>query len=81
MKAIMTSLEPHPSTNRCITLAAHPHGLPAASDFHLVTGPVPRPGEGQVLLRTQFLSLDPYMRNLMDKTGPGMVVPSATGGA
>jgi len=59
MKAVMTSLEPQPSTNRRITLAAHPRGLPVASDFHLVTGPVPRPGEGQVLLRTQFLSLDP----------------------
>jgi len=79
MKAIMTSLEPQPSTNRRITLAAHPRGLPVASDFHLVAGPVPQPGQGQVLLRTQFLSLDPYMRNLMDKTGPGYAPPVALG--
>ena len=59
MKAVMTSLEPQPPANRRITLAAHPHGLPVASDFCLVTGPVPQPGQGQVLLRTQFLSLDP----------------------
>lgn len=66
--------------NRRITLAAHPHGLPVASDFKLVTGPVPRPGEGEVLLRTQFLSLDPYMRNLMDPIGPGYAPPVPLGG-
>lgn len=76
----MTTPTPDPGTNRRITLAAHPRGLPLASDFHLVTGPVPRPGEGQVLLRTQFLSLDPYMRNLMDKVGPGYAPPVPLGG-
>lgn len=76
----MTPSKPDPDTNRRITLAAHPRGLPVASDFHLVTEPVPRPGEGQVLLRTQFLSLDPYMRNLMDKVGPGYAPPVSLGG-
>jgi NADPH-dependent curcumin reductase CurA len=68
------------NTNRRITLAAHPRGLPVATDFNLVTEPVPRPGEGQVLLRTHFLSLDPYMRNLMDRIGPGYASPVPLGG-
>jgi NADPH-dependent curcumin reductase CurA len=59
------------AVNRRITLAAHPQGLPAAHDFHLDTQPVPTPGAGQVLLRTLYLSLDPYMRNLMEEIGPG----------
>lgn len=76
----MTKSRPDPSINRRITLAAHPRGLPVASDFNLVTEPVPHVGESQVLLQTQFLSLDPYMRNLMDKVGPGYAPPVPLGG-
>jgi NADPH-dependent curcumin reductase CurA len=65
--------------NRRITLAAHPRGLPTASDFHLDTQPAPTPADGQVLLRTLFLSLDPYMRNLMDEIGPGYAPPVPLG--
>lgn len=65
--------------NRRITLAAHPQGLPTASDFRLDTRPAPTPAEGQVLLRTRFLSLDPYMRNLMDGVGPGYAPPVGLG--
>jgi len=60
-----------PRLNRRITLAARPHGLPTPRDFHLDTQPVPEPSEGQVLLRTRYLSLDPYMRGMMDEAGPG----------
>ena len=66
-------------TNRRIVLAARPHGRPAASDFRFETVPVPEPAEGQVLLRTRFLSLDPYMRNLMEEAGPGYAPPVALG--
>ncbi|WP_298933314.1 NADP-dependent oxidoreductase [uncultured Ramlibacter sp.] len=66
-------------TNRRITLANHPQGLPLAADFRLQTEAVTAPGEGQVLLRTLYLSLDPYMRNLMDKTGPGYAQPVPLG--
>ena len=66
-------------TNRRITLAAHPQGLPAATDFRLQMEAPPAPGEGQVLLRTLVLSLDPYMRNLMDPVGPGYAPPVALG--
>ena len=65
--------------NRRITLAAHPQGLPVATDFHLDTQAVPAPADGQVLVRTLFLSLDPYMRNLMDETGPGYAPPVPLG--
>lgn len=53
------------SSNRRIVLAARPVGAPKDSDFRLETGPVPEPGPGQALLRTLFLSLDPYMRGRM----------------
>ena len=52
-------------TNRRIVLAARPEGEPKPSDFRLETGPVPEPGDGQVLLKTLWLSLDPYMRGRM----------------
>jgi len=60
-----------PHINRRITLVARPQALPTPSDFHLDTQPVPEPAEGQVLLRTRWLSLDPYMRGMMDEAGPG----------
>jgi len=50
------------STNRQFTLAARPVGMPKESDFNLVESPAPKPGEGEVLLRTMYLSVDPYMR-------------------
>lgn len=52
-------------TNRRILLAARPDGEPTPADFEVVTEPVPDPGEGEVLLRTIYLSLDPYMRGRM----------------
>lgn len=65
--------------NRRILLAAHPKGLPTLQDFRFDTKPVPMPAEGQVLLRTLHLSLDPYMRNLMDEVGPGYAPPVPLG--
>src|SRR5258705_12736904 len=51
---------------RHVVLAARPKGLPRAADFRLETGPMPEPLEGQVLVATKFLSLDPYMRGRMN---------------
>src|SRR5438477_4456361 len=53
--------------NRQITLAARPTGFPKASDFRLVESEVPTPGLGEVLVRTLYLSLDPYMRGRMNE--------------
>jgi NADPH:quinone reductase len=51
--------------NRQITLAARPEGFPKESDFSLVETAAPVAGSGEVLVRTQWLSLDPYMRGRM----------------
>src|SRR5713101_1915087 len=51
---------------RQIVLAARPHGRPKLSDFRLEETAIPTPSAGEVLLRVQYLSLDPYMRGRMD---------------
>jgi NADPH-dependent curcumin reductase CurA len=53
--------------NRRIVLARRPQGAPVAEDFRLEEVPVPVPAAGEVLLRTRFLSLDPYMRGRMSE--------------
>ena len=50
---------------RRIVLASRPVGEPKPADFRLEEYPVPQPGSGEVLLRTKWLSLDPYMRGRM----------------
>ena len=53
--------------NRQVTLAARPVGFPEESDFALVESPVPEPGPGEVLVRAQYLSVDPYQRGRMSE--------------
>jgi len=48
-----------------IVLASRPTGEPKPENFRLEQVEVPKPGEGQLLLRTIWLSLDPYMRGRM----------------
>ena len=55
-----------PATNRQIRLAAHPDGFPRETDFSRAETPVPEPADGQMLCRTIYLSLDPYMRGRMN---------------
>jgi NADPH-dependent curcumin reductase CurA len=62
-----------------IVLASRPVGEPKASDFRLEETPVPTPGDGQLLLRTIWLSLDPYMRGRMSD-GPSYATPVPIGG-
>ncbi len=64
--------------NHQIVLAARPHGEPKETDFRLVETPVPEPGPGQMLLRTLYLSLDPYMRGRMS-AGPSYVAATEIG--
>jgi NADPH-dependent curcumin reductase CurA len=49
-----------------ITLASRPDGRPAPANFRLERAPIPTPGEGEVLLKVLYLSLDPYMRGRMN---------------
>lgn len=65
--------------NRRIVLASHPDGLPVKENFRMEEVPVYEPMEGELLLRTRYLSLDPYMRNLMDEVGPGYAPPVKPG--
>ena len=53
-------------TNTRILLNAHPAGFPADTDFKLVEIPIPEPAAGELLIRTIYLSLDPYMRGRMN---------------
>jgi NADPH-dependent curcumin reductase CurA len=49
-------------TARRIVLRSRPVGAPKPTDFSLVETPVPAVGDGEILTRTIYLSLDPYMR-------------------
>ena len=51
--------------NRQWILAERPVGEPDDSTLRLIETPVPTPGKGQMLLRAEYLSLDPYMRGRM----------------
>ena len=53
-------------TYQRIVLAARPKGSVAPTDLRLETVPVPEIGEGQLLVRNHYLSLDPYMRMRME---------------
>src|SRR5947208_7004707 len=64
---------------RRVVLVSRPIGEPKASDFRLEEYAAPVPGEGQVLLRTIWLSLDPYMRGRMSD-GPSYAAPVPIGG-
>ncbi len=63
-------------TNRRFVLASRPQGAPIPGNFRLEQEPVPQPKAGQVLLRTVFLSLDPYMRGRMSDA-PSYAAPVA----
>ncbi|MFD4291915.1 NADP-dependent oxidoreductase [Rhodococcus sp. NPDC058505] len=56
-----------PAENTRIVLASRPVGEPKPTDFRVESGPVPTPGDGQLLLETLYLSLDPYMRGRMSE--------------
>jgi NADPH-dependent curcumin reductase len=55
-----------PEKNLQVLLANRPKGWVRESDFRIVETPVPAVGDGQVLIRSRFLSLDPYMRGRMN---------------
>jgi hypothetical protein len=60
--------------NRKIILASRPTGLPTVDNFRIVDAEMPRPAEGEVLLKTLYLSVDPYMRGRMNE-GKSYVAP------
>jgi NADPH-dependent curcumin reductase len=66
------------NVNRRIVLARRPQGAPVPEDFRLESQPMPSAGPGEVLLRTRYLSLDPYMRGRMNES-PSYAPPVALG--
>jgi hypothetical protein len=55
------------TTNRRVTLAARPEGVPKESDFALDEVNVAGPGSGEVLVRVRWASVDPYQRGRMSE--------------
>jgi NADPH-dependent curcumin reductase len=66
------------TVNRRIVLAARPQGRPGPECFRIEEVPVPAPGAGEMLARTIYLSLDPYMRGRMNE-GPSYAKPVGLG--
>jgi NADPH-dependent curcumin reductase CurA len=54
------------SINRQIVLAQRPNGMPDIDTLRLEQAAIPNAGKGEMLLRTEYLSLDPYMRGRMN---------------
>jgi NADPH-dependent curcumin reductase CurA len=57
-----------PVTSREVRLVARPRGVPRDSDFEVATTELPEPGDGQLLIRNAYVSVDPYMRPRMNET-------------
>jgi NADPH-dependent curcumin reductase len=53
--------------NKRVLLASRPEGWVREDNFRIESVPVPRPREGEVLVKNAFLSLDPYMRGRMNE--------------
>ena len=66
-------------TNRRIVLASRPEAYPEPRHFRLEEVAIPQPREGEALVRTIWLSLDPYMRGRM-REGPSYAAPVEVGG-
>ncbi|WP_347254312.1 NADP-dependent oxidoreductase [Leminorella grimontii] len=66
------------NVNRRIVLASRPYGAPTADNFRLEQQPIPLPGSGELLLRTECLSIDPYVRGRMSDS-PSYVPPLEVG--
>src|SRR6185312_11383269 len=67
------------TTNRQLILAQRPKGAPDANTLRMIESPLPVPASGQMLLRTEYLSLDPYMRGRMSDA-PSYAAPVEIGG-
>jgi hypothetical protein len=65
--------------NRQVVLASRPQGAVVASNLRIVDAETPAPGEGEVLVRNDWLSLDPYMRGRMSEA-KSYATPVAIGG-
>jgi NADPH-dependent curcumin reductase CurA len=77
----------YPPSNRQVVLKSRPAGIPRAEHFEIVSSPVPPLAEGQLLVRNEFLSVEPAMRgwvnavaNYSDAVGIGEVMRAFSAG-
>jgi NADPH-dependent curcumin reductase CurA len=68
-----------PEINQRFVLASRPAGMPSDENFQLESSPVPEPGEGEIVVRVLYLSVDPYMRGRM-KDAASYAAPTPIGG-
>jgi NADPH-dependent curcumin reductase len=66
------------AVNRQVRLAARPVGLPKAGDWDHTEEPIAEPGDGEVLVKVKYLSLDPAMRGWMNE-GRSYIPPVGIG--
>jgi NADPH-dependent curcumin reductase CurA len=64
--------------NKEIRFASRPTGLPSPENFEFVDTDAPQPDEGEVLIKTIFISVDPYLRGRM-REGKSYVPPFVIG--
>lgn len=65
-------------TVRQIVLVRRPRGVPESRDFAIVEAPMPRPGQGEILIRMRVGSVDPAIRGFLDDR-PSYLPPVALG--
>ena len=65
-------------TNRQFKLIARPVGMPKRAYFEFTSGPVGEPSAGEVLVKVQYISLDPAMRGWMNE-GKSYIPPVKLG--
>ena len=53
-----------------VTLARRPQGKPVRDDFDVVDAAILKPGDGEMLIQTLYLSVDPGMRGMMEESKP-----------
>jgi hypothetical protein len=75
---MLHAMQQSSTINRRIVLASRPSGAPTEANFAMTSGPLPAPMGGEILLRTIFLSLDPYMRGRMSDA-PSYAAPVGVG--
>jgi len=68
------------AVNRRFILARRPHGLPVADDFRLAEAAMPEPQDGEFVVQTLYVSLDPAMRGWLDDA-PSYMPPVPLGDA
>jgi NADPH-dependent curcumin reductase CurA len=67
------------NVSRQVVLAARPKGLPQLTDFRVEAQPLPRPADGELLVRNIYMSVDPYMRGRMNDFRKSYVPPFELG--